>query len=120
MSTAATTTQQTATCLRCGRKLSAASSVKAGYGRHCAKKVREAAKAEVVAQYKPHQVAKAEELIEQGGIVAIRGRRVFQVVASDGASTYKTHRAACTCKAGIKAKHACYHRIAAHILSLAA
>jgi hypothetical protein len=114
-----TKTQTTTHCLRCGRPLRAARSIANGYGRTCKAKVA-AAKAEIVAQYKAHLVAKAEELIEQGGIVAIRARRIFQVVASDGTTTYKTHRAACTCKAGLKAKHTCYHRIAAHILSLAA
>jgi hypothetical protein len=106
-------------CLRCRRVLRSAKSVAAGYGPTCQRKVREAAKAEVVAQYKPHQVAKAEELIEQGGLIPLRGQ-VYLAVSSDGSETYKTHRAACTCKAGIKGLHPCKHRIAAHILSLAA
>lgn len=107
-------------CLRCGRALRSTKSTALGYGPTCHRKVREAAKAEIVAQYKPTQVAKAEELIEQGGIVAIRGHRVFQVVASDGTTTYKTAPQGCTCAAGLKGKHVCYHRVAAHILSLAA
>lgn len=107
-------------CLRCGRALRSAKSTAAGYGPTCARKVREAARAEVVAQYKAHQVAKAEELIEQGGLIPLRGRHVFLAVSSDGSATYRTHRAACTCPAGIKGIHPCKHRIAAHILSLAA
>lgn len=107
-------------CLRCGRALRSAKSVATGYGPTCQRKVREAARAQVVAQYKPQLVAKAEELIEQGGIIALRGRHVFQVVASNGTDTYKTAPQGCTCAAGLKGKHVCYHRIAAHILSLAA
>lgn len=106
-------------CLRCGRKLTSAKSIALGYGPTCQRKVREAAKAEILAQYKPHQVAKAEELIEQGGLIPLRGS-IYLAVSSDGTQTYKTHRAACTCPAGLKGLHACKHRIAAHILSLAA
>jgi hypothetical protein len=107
-------------CLRCRRVLRSAKSVAAGYGPTCQRKVREAAKAEVVATYKPHLVAKAEELIEQGGLIPLRGGHIFQVVASNGTDTYKAARQGCTCAAGLKGKHVCYHRIAAHILSLAA
>ncbi|WP_311203297.1 DUF6011 domain-containing protein [Streptomyces gossypii] len=117
------TTQQTSTtgaCLRCGRTLTAARSIATGYGPTCTRKVKAAARAEVVAQYKAHQVAKAEELLEQGGLIPLRANRVFLAVSSDGAATYRTHRAACTCPAGIKGLHPCKHRIAAHILSLAA
>lgn len=115
-----TNTQQTTKCLRCGRSLRAAKAVANGYGRTCARKIRAAAKAEIVALYKAHQVAKAEELIEQGGLVPLRANRVFLAVSSDGAQVYKTHRAACTCPAGVRGQHACKHRIAAHLLSLAA
>jgi hypothetical protein len=119
MNTAATTPQHS-NCLRCGRKLTSAKSVATGYGPTCTRKVKAAAKAEIVATYKPHLVAKAEELIEQGGLIPLRGGHVFQVVASNGIDTYKAARQGCTCAAGLKGKHVCYHRIAAHILSLAA
>jgi uncharacterized protein YchJ len=114
---ASTTTH--AKCLRCGRTLTAAGSVSRKYGRTCRSKVQAAAKAELVAQFKPAQVAKAEELIEQGGIVAVRGRRVFQAVSSDGTRTYLAAPQACNCAAGLKARHACFHRIAATILAAA-
>lgn len=114
------TTTEPARCLRCHRVLRSAKSCAAGYGPTCQRKVREAAKAEVVAQYKAHLVAKAEELIEQGALIPLRGRHVFQVIASNGTDTYKTAPQGCTCAAGLKGKHVCYHRIAAHILSLAA
>ncbi|MFE2326123.1 DUF6011 domain-containing protein [Streptomyces sp. NPDC059385] len=107
-------------CLRCGRVLRSAKSIAAGYGPTCAAKVKVAAKAEIIATYKPYQIEKAEELIEQGGLIPLRGKRIFLAVSSDGTETYRTHRAACNCKAGLKGLHVCKHRIAAHILSLAA
>jgi hypothetical protein len=113
-----TATQTTAKCLGCGRVLRAAKSVALGRGRRCAAKVREAAKAATLA-FKPAQVAKAEELIADGGIVAIRDRRVFRVVSTKGDATYLTAPQACNCTAGLRAQHVCYHRIAASIVAAA-
>jgi hypothetical protein len=106
-------------CLRCGRKLTSTKPTTAGYGPTCTRKVKEAAKAKVIAAHKPHLIAKAEELIEQGGIVPIRARRVFAVISSDGSTTYKTAPQGCTCPAGIKGRFVCYHRIAAEIITAA-
>ncbi|MFD3802631.1 DUF6011 domain-containing protein [Streptomyces sp. NPDC058619] len=106
-------------CLRCGRVLRNTKSIAAGYGPTCKAKVRAAAKAEIIATYKPHQIEKAHELIEQGALIPLRGH-IYLAVSSDGTETYRTHRAACNCKAGLKGHHVCKHRIAAHILSLAA
>ncbi|MFF3665409.1 helix-turn-helix domain-containing protein [Microtetraspora malaysiensis] len=69
--------------------------------------------------YKQHQINKARELIEDGGIVPFRGRRIFRAVSSDGTRTYLTAPQACTCAAGLKGRHACLHRIAAIILAAA-
>ena len=113
-----TTTQQTR-CRHCGRTLRSPKSLAAGVGPTCARKIRKATATQTSA-HKPDAIAKATELIEQGGIVPLRGHRVFAVVSSDGLRTYKSHPAACTCPAGIKGRHVCYHRVAAHILSLAA
>jgi hypothetical protein len=124
MNTTANTTAKTAAkpvighCLRCRRALT--NPTPDGYGPKCRAMVRRAARAEVVAQYKPYLVEKAEELIEQGGLIPLRANRVFLAVSSDGSTAYRTHRAACTCPAGIKGQHACKHRIAAHLLSIAA
>jgi hypothetical protein len=117
---AATTTQKPIIghCLRCRRALRVPTAD--GYGPKCRVMIRKARKAQVVSQYKAHLVAKAEELIEQGALIPLRGRHVFQVIASNGTDTYKTAPQGCTCAAGLKGKHVCYHRIAAHILSLAA
>lgn len=111
-------TQITAKCLGCGRVLRAAKSIAAGRGRRCLAKVRAAAKA-AVSVFKPAQVAKAEELIADGGIVAIRGRRVFRVVSTKGDTTYLAAPQACNCAAGLRAQHTCYHRVAASILAAA-
>lgn len=117
-----TATQTTAKCQGCGRVLRAAKSIAIGRGRRCAAKVREAAKAAQLA-FKPAQVAKAEELIADGGIVAIRGRRAFRAVSTDGTRTYLTAPQTCTCAAGLKSERAdqrvCFHRIAAAILQAA-
>jgi hypothetical protein len=116
--TAATATIP-AKCNRCGRTLRAAKAISDGYGRTCKAKIAAAAKAAVVAAFKPAQVAKAEELIADGGIVAIRARRVFRAVSTDGTRTYLTAPAACNCAAGLRAAHPCFHRVAATILAAA-
>jgi len=113
------TTKQ-ANCLRCGRKLTSARSIALGYGPTCTAHIRKATNAPAVTAHKPTAIAKATELIEQGGILPLRGRRVFAVVSSDGGRTYRTAAQGCTCPAGIKGRHICYHRVAATILSLAA
>jgi hypothetical protein len=117
MSAAATTHQHT-NCLRCGRALRSLKSTTSGYGPTCTRKVRESARAEIIAQHKPAQVAKAQELIEQGGVIPLR-RNVFRTVSSDGTRTYLTAPQACNCAAGLKGKHMCFHRIAAQIVTAA-
>jgi hypothetical protein len=114
-----TTTKQ-ANCLRCGRTLTSAKSIALGYGPTCSAHIRKATKSDTVTAHKPQAIAKATELIEQGGILPLRGRRVFTVISSDGAATYKTAPQGCTCPAGIKGKFTCYHRVAAQILALTA
>ncbi|GAA2990619.1 hypothetical protein GCM10017559_08330 [Streptosporangium longisporum] len=69
--------------------------------------------------FKPAQIEKARELIEQGGIVRFRGRRIFRTVSSDGTRTYLTAPQACNCAAGLRGRHVCFHRIAATILAAA-
>lgn len=115
MTAAATTTH----CLRCRRVLRSAKSIATGYGPTCTRKVRAAAKTELITAYKPQQIAKAQELIEQGGIIPLRARHIFTVISSDGTNSYKTAPQACTCPAGLKGKFVCYHRIAAQIVTAA-
>lgn len=111
-----TSRTDTTTCTRCGRVLTSATSIARGYGRTCRAKVLAAA---AVAGHKPAQVAKAQELIELGGIVPLRsGRsRVFVVVSSSGDDRYLTAPQACNCAAGLRGKSVCYHRIAAQLIA---
>jgi hypothetical protein len=108
----------TAKCTRCGRTLRAAKSIAAGYGRGCQAKIRAAIKAKVVAEFKPATVEKAEQLIADGGIVAIT-TKAFRVTSTDGTGRYLTAPQACNCKAGLRGIHPCYHRVAAAILAAA-
>lgn len=103
-------------CQSCKRPLRAAASITQGMGRTCARKARQEAAAQL-AGFKAATVAKARELIADGGIVPVRGRRVFRAVSSDGTRTYLTAKEACTCAAGLKGKHACFHRAAATLLA---
>lgn len=108
------TTKTTARCARCGRALTSARALRTGYGPRCYTMVRAAAR-EVAAQHKPHQVAKAIELIEDGGVVPTTRTGVYYTVGTEG-EIYKTARTGCTCKAGINGRYACYHRIAVEIV----
>lgn len=111
------TITEPARCLKCRRVLRRHSPD--GYGPKCRAKVRKTSRSALVAQYKEHLVEKAVELLEQGGLIPLRKNRVFLAASSDGTGFYKTHRAACTCPAGIRGLHVCKHRIAAHIVSAA-
>jgi hypothetical protein len=110
-----TTSQDTVRCTGCNRPLRSAKSRAEKIGRTCKTKARKLA-AVLAAGFKPAAIEKAKELIEQGGIIPLRGRRVFQVVASNGIDTYKTAKQACSCPAGIKSR-TCYHVVAAHLLA---
>ncbi|WP_202234478.1 SWIM zinc finger family protein [Actinacidiphila reveromycinica] len=119
---ATTTETETITrCARCGRRLRNDSPD--GYGPKCRRRVRKATRSTELGQYKEHLVEKAVELLEQGGLIPLRKTSknvVFLAVSSDGATAYRTAMAACTCPAGLRAAYMCKHRIAAHIISLAA
>jgi hypothetical protein len=111
-SPAATTTK----CTRCGRVLRSTTSIARAYGRTCRAKVLAAAQ---LADHKPTQIAKAQELIELGGIVPLRSghNRVFVVVSTSGTGRYLTAPQACNCAAGLRGKSVCYHRIAAQLIA---
>lgn len=112
---------QTTRCTRCRRPLRKS----VGMGPVCARR------AAAERQYKPHQVDKARELAADHGIVdtGIRtqqGRRVFQVISSNGVDRYFTTIAACTCPHGLRAVRpstrparpgGCYHMLAARFLA---
>ena len=113
------TATPTANCLRCGRKLTAKRSIADRYGRTCRARVKAAAQRIALADYKPFQIDKAREAIEQGAVIPTTRPNVFRLASSDGTTSYLTAPQACTCPAGLKARR-CYHRAAATILSTAA
>jgi Family of unknown function (DUF6011) len=103
-------------CLRCGRKLAAASSVAAGYGRCCARKIRAAIASAEPTDFTAAQHEKAAELITSGGVVPARFPGVFGTVASAGDAYYLTHSAACNCPAGLHGL-LCYHVAAVRLIA---
>ena len=107
-------TKTTARCARCGRALTSARALRTGYGPRCYTMVRAAAR-EVAAQHKAHQVAKAIELIEDGGVVPTTRAGVYYTVGTEG-EVYKAATTGCTCPAGLRGKYTCYHRIAVEII----
>lgn len=95
-------------CLRCGRRITAASSIAAGYSRHCSRKIRAAIASVETAEFTPAQRDKAAELIAVGGVVPARLPGVYRTVSSAGDAFYLTHSAACNCPAGLNGR-LCYH-----------
>jgi len=105
-------------CRRCHRPLRAAASVAEQIGRTCKAKARAEARAAARTRYasKPHLLAKAEELIELGGIVRLRGR-ICLTTGSQGA-TYRSAPPGCNCRAGLLTRPIlCHHRIAADLFT---
>lgn len=113
--TTKTAPANTTRCTRCGRLLTAATSVAARMGRTCKAKVAAAAKAAAMTEVQAAKVAEAIEL----GAVAHRVRNLFQVVGSRG-DLYDVDLAAgsCTCPAGQHGR-ACYHIRSAAVLAAA-
>lgn len=106
---------QTATCTRCHATLRSEASIKRGMGAHCAREARRE-QAVQAAGFKPAAVEKARQLIADGAIVPVKGRRVFQVVSSNGTDRYLTAPQSCSCPAGLNGRQ-CYHRAAATLLA---
>jgi hypothetical protein len=102
-------------CRGCGRRLTAPASVAAERGRRCRARLRDAA---AVAGAGAEQVAKALELIADGGIVPTSHAGVFRTVGSKGDVIYLTHSNACTCPSGLHRLTAsiCYHSLAVRII----
>ncbi|MFD8564828.1 helix-turn-helix domain-containing protein [Streptosporangium canum] len=65
--------------------------------------------------FKPFQIDKATEVIEQGAMLRTSRPHLFRSVSSDGSTTYLTAAESCTCPAGIKGRR-CYHVAAVRIL----
>ncbi|MFI9591092.1 DUF6011 domain-containing protein [Nonomuraea sp. NPDC052265] len=109
---------ETVNCLRCGRKLRSAESIANRRGRRCRNLVQAAARTVALTDYKPAQIERAHEVIEQGGVVPTSRPNLWTAVSSDGTTTYLVALQGCTCPAGIKQRR-CYHRAAATILTAA-
>lgn len=104
-------------CVECKRPLRSAESVARRYGRVCGAKIAARAAALKTQGVTAAALDKAVELIADGGVVPVKGRTVFRMVSTDGQKRYLTHQSACTCPAGTKGRHLCYHRVAAMVLS---
>jgi len=118
-----TQTAKPVRCLRpgCGRKLTAASSIAAGYGPVCRARIRLAALNDAIRGFAQAQVDKARELIADGGIIPTGRPGVFRAVSSKGDGSYLTHPATCSCAAARRGKATpCYHSLAAKLLLAAA
>jgi Family of unknown function (DUF6011) len=101
-------------CARCGRVLRDPRSIAAGVGPKCAKRIATAALV-TIAHHKPEQVAKATELIADGGIARV-APGTFESVSSSGTEVYTTTTHGCSCKAGTFGR-TCYHRVAAELIA---
>lgn len=96
-----TDTSHEARCLRCGRKITA--SAAKGYGPTCARKIREAAKAEALAGLNGKQAAEAVEIVADGGVVPSAHEGVWLVTSGDGSQVYRaTPGGQCNCKWGMR------------------
>lgn len=67
--------------------------------------------------YTADQIAKAVELIEDGGIHQLRPG-IWLAVSTDGTRVHRTTASRCTCEAGIKGIR-CYHNVAVRALEVA-
>jgi len=65
--------------------------------------------------YKPTQVEKAREAIEQHAILPTKRPGIYTAVSSDGTTTYLVAAEMCTCPAA-KHNRRCYHRAAVTLL----
>jgi len=111
--TATVTQKPSRNCTRCGRRLTSAKSVALGRGPRCEAAVQREAKA---CAAKSEQLAKALELLADGGVETLRPGRVWLVVASNGVDRYRTAPMACTCPAGVRGR-TCYHQLAVGLLA---
>jgi hypothetical protein len=113
--------EKPASCLRCGRRLTASASIAAGRGRTCRAHVRKAAQAADLSAFRGWQVAKAAEAIEEQVVVPSSRPGLYASVSGDGVTVYLTDaiEGSCTCKAGANGR-LCYHLAAALILQASA
>lgn len=107
---------QAARCLRCGRQLRSVKAIADQYGRYCLAKKREEDLRKAAEGYTPQQLAKAFELIADGGVTPLIKRpHVYTAVSSDGKVAYLVTTGSCNCPAGLHERR-CYHRLAVALL----
>jgi hypothetical protein len=121
-----TTNEHTAKCLHCGRirrfRSAEAAAHAKPYGRICGSRVRRLITlAEAVKGFAVAQVAKAKELISDGGLIPTARKGVFRAVSSRGDETYlTTAEGNCNCPRGRHVTSAterpCYHVLAARLV----
>jgi excisionase family DNA binding protein len=66
--------------------------------------------------WKPAQIERARDAIEQHAILPTSRPGIYTAVSSDGSTTYLAHASGCTCPAGQHGR-TCYHRCAVQILN---
>jgi hypothetical protein len=66
--------------------------------------------------WKPAQIERAREAIEQRAILPTSRPGIYTMVSSNGSTTYLVHKANCTCPASRHGR-SCYHRCTATILN---
>jgi len=106
---------QQAKCLRCGRTLTATSSVSRGYGRVCRARIQAAATARALASFTAAQIDKARELLADRALIPIRAG-IWQAISSDGVTRYLVAERTCNCPGGIHGRE-CYHQAAARMVA---
>lgn len=103
-------------CLRCGRALRAARSIRASYGPVCRARILAARLTEALRDFTAAQAGKARELIADGGLVPSGRPGVFRAVSSRGDESYLAHSAACNCPGGLRSSRLCYHVLAVRLV----
>lgn len=112
MTTRTAAPTQTTACKSCGRTLTATKSVALGRGKVCQAKW-EAKIAAAAKTEQPTRLAKAVELVEDGGLVRVG--HLFLAVSSKGDTRYEVSPTGeCSCTAAQYGR-ACYHVLAAQL-----
>ncbi|WP_062435021.1 helix-turn-helix domain-containing protein [Herbidospora daliensis] len=68
----------------------------------------------VADDYKPAQIEKARELLEQNGLSTTGKPGIWVAISSDGETYYSVTPEGCGCYAGLKGTR-CYHRLGAQV-----
>ena len=102
-------------CIGCDRPVRSAEAIARGYGAGCWRKAhRRARLAALTADYTDRQIDDAVELVEDGGVIHLRGQ-VFLTVGHRG-DTYRTTTRTCNCARGLAGKP-CFHSAAVTLVA---